>query len=66
MKKLGLDYETLRKENPAIIYCFISGFGQEGMEMDLVRALRMEAGMAAHLFDTEDKNEACRAFLEKR
>lgn len=39
---------------------------QEGMEMDLVRALRMEAGMAAHLFDTEDKNEACRAFLEKR
>lgn len=30
MKKLGLDYETLRKENPAIIYCSISGFGQEG------------------------------------
>ena len=38
----------------------------EGMQTDLQRALRMEAGMAAHLFDTEDKKEACLAFLEKR
>lgn len=30
MKKLGLDYETLRKENPALIYCSISGYGQTG------------------------------------
>ena len=30
MKKLGLDYETLRQENPALIYCSISGYGQNG------------------------------------
>ena len=30
MKKLGLDYETLKKENPALIYCSISGYGQNG------------------------------------
>ena len=30
MKKFGLDYETLKKENSRLIYCSISGFGQEG------------------------------------
>jgi CoA:oxalate CoA-transferase len=30
MKRLGLDYDVLRKINPDIIYCAISGFGQEG------------------------------------
>ena len=30
MKRFGLDYETLKKENPALIYCSISGFGQDG------------------------------------
>lgn len=30
MKKLGLDYENLRKLNPEVIYCSISGFGQTG------------------------------------
>jgi crotonobetainyl-CoA:carnitine CoA-transferase CaiB-like acyl-CoA transferase len=28
--KLGIDYDTLKKENPKIIYCSISGFGQDG------------------------------------
>jgi len=32
MKRLGLDYDTLAKINPKIIYCAISGFGQEGPE----------------------------------
>lgn len=30
MKSLGMDYENLKKINPKIIYCSISGYGQKG------------------------------------
>lgn len=30
MEKLGLGYDVLAKENPALIYCEISGFGRSG------------------------------------
>ena len=30
LAKLGLDYETLKKENPKLVWCSISGFGQTG------------------------------------
>jgi crotonobetainyl-CoA:carnitine CoA-transferase CaiB-like acyl-CoA transferase len=29
-KRLGIDYDTLKKINPALIYCSISSFGQTG------------------------------------
>jgi crotonobetainyl-CoA:carnitine CoA-transferase CaiB-like acyl-CoA transferase len=34
MKRLGLAYETLRKDNPGLIYCEISGFGRTGPSAD--------------------------------
>lgn len=34
MDRLGLGYETLRKINPKIIYCTITGYGQTGPRRD--------------------------------
>lgn len=30
MERLGLGYETLKKENPSLIYCSLTGYGQTG------------------------------------
>lgn len=34
MAKYGLDYETLSQQNPGVIYCSISGYGQNGPDRD--------------------------------
>ncbi len=48
LKRLGLDYEQANKRNPGIIYCSISGFGQDGpyrerAALDLI--VQAESGM---------------------
>ena len=30
LKKYGLDYDSLKKVNPSLIYCSVTGFGQDG------------------------------------
>ena len=30
IKRLGVDYDTIRKINPRIVYCSVSGYGQDG------------------------------------
>ena len=34
MKRLGFDYESLRRINPRLIYCSMTGYGQEGPKSD--------------------------------
>ncbi len=34
MKKLGLDYDSLKAINPGLIYCSITGYGQTGPKQD--------------------------------
>ena len=34
LARLGLDYDTLRKDNPGLIWCSVSGFGQDGPDRD--------------------------------
>lgn len=34
MDRLGLDYKAVHKRNPRLIYCSISGYGQEGPSRD--------------------------------
>ncbi|UBB15379.1 CaiB/BaiF CoA transferase family protein [Comamonas odontotermitis] len=46
MKRLGLGYEDLLKENPTLIYCAISGFGQDGPLRDLPAYDQIIQGMS--------------------
>ena len=48
LARLGLGYETARERNPGIIYCSVSGFGQDGPYRDraaLDLILQAESGM---------------------
>ncbi len=48
LEKLGLGYEQAKKRNPGIVYCSVSGFGQDGPYRDraaLDLILQAESGM---------------------
>ncbi|MFK7967051.1 MAG: CaiB/BaiF CoA transferase family protein [Burkholderiaceae bacterium] len=48
LQKLGLGYEAAKEQNPGIVYCSISGFGQDGPYRDraaLDLVVQAESGM---------------------
>ena len=47
--KLGIDYESVRKINPRIVYASISGFGQTGPYADLPGLDQIAQGMGGHM-----------------
>ncbi len=46
MKRLGLGYDALLQEHPTLIYCAISGFGQDGPLRDLPAYDQIIQGMS--------------------
>ena len=58
MDRLGIGYEAVSKENPRIIYCSVSGFGQTGPYRDLpghdanYAAMGGALGLIGHSEDT--------------
>lgn len=54
-KRLGVDYESIKKVNPRIIYCSISGYGQDGPYHDWPAhdlTYQAMAGLLANLIPT--------------
>ncbi|MFJ4293118.1 CaiB/BaiF CoA transferase family protein [Cupriavidus sp. NPDC089707] len=58
MDRLGLGYETLRQENPRLIYCAISGFGQDGPLAELPAYDQIIQGMSGVMSITGDPETA--------
>jgi formyl-CoA transferase len=50
--KLGIDYETLATENPALVYASISGFGQDGPYRDRAGFDQVAQGMGGLMWVT--------------
>ena len=58
MKRLGLDYRALAEVNPSLVYCAISGFGQEGPLAMRPAYDQVIQGMAGVMSVTGDENSA--------
>jgi len=60
VKKLGIGYEEVKKINPGIIYCHVSGFGQDGPYKDRAafdQVLQGETGIISY---TGTEKEPCK------
>ena len=60
VKKLGVDYESVRKVNPDIVYCHISGFGQDGPYRDRPAFDQLIQGEAGIISYTGTKKTPCK------
>ncbi|WNK00539.1 CaiB/BaiF CoA-transferase family protein [Thalassospiraceae bacterium LMO-JJ14] len=58
MDRLGVGFEVLRTDNPKLIYCAISGFGQDGPLRDLPAYDQIVQGMSGVMSITGDPDTA--------
>ena len=58
MERLGLGYEVLKAENPNLIYCAISGFGQDGPWKDNPAYDQIVQGISGVMSITGDGDSA--------
>ncbi|MBO6826238.1 MAG: CoA transferase [Sneathiella sp.] len=56
MKKFGLDYETIRKENEKVIYLSVTGYGQDGPYSDRPVTDSAIQGFSGWMSITRDEN----------
>ncbi len=62
MEKQGLGYETLRELNPGLIYCSISGYGQDGpyrMRAGYDFVAQAESGMMSVTGEADGEPQRC-------
>lgn len=58
MDRLGVGFQTLKHENPALVYCAISGFGQDGPLRDLPAYDQIIQGMSGVMSITGETGSA--------
>jgi CoA:oxalate CoA-transferase len=58
MKRLGLDYDVLAKINPRLVYCAVSGFGQDGPLASRPAYDQVIQGMSGVMSVTGDERSA--------
>jgi crotonobetainyl-CoA:carnitine CoA-transferase CaiB-like acyl-CoA transferase len=58
MARLGLSWDELKLCNPALVYCAISGFGQDGPLKDAPAYDQIIQGLSGMMSITGDKNSA--------